>query len=150
MNTAEFRGLLKRQREARRLSLEELGRRADLSYSMISRLESGERDPMPETVSKLVTGLALNDELADRFYLSAGYLPPSLIGPHEHDVTIIRAWHSLRRPLAGTDELAALINQAVALLEVRTSAGLQLADDASNDDEWSPVVYSSDSESSTE
>ncbi len=120
MNTAEFRGLLRRQREAQRLSQEELGRRADLSYSMISRLESGERDPMPDTLGKLVAGLTLSDDLADRLYLSAGYLPPSLIGPNEHDQTILRAWHSLRSPLAGTAELAALIEQAVNLFLTRT------------------------------
>lgn len=123
MNTAEFRGLLRRQREAQRLSQEELGKRASLSFSMISRLESGERDPMPETIGKLATGLALPDDLADRFYLSAGYLPPALIGPNEHDATILRAWRCLRRPLDGTDTLATLIDTAVALVVGREREG---------------------------
>ena len=119
MNTAEFRGLLRRQREAQLLSQEELGRRADLSISMISRLESGERDPMPDTLGKLVIGLALAEELADRFYLSAGYLPPALIGPHEHDATILRAWHALRGTRDGTAALATVIDSAVNLLAAR-------------------------------
>jgi transcriptional regulator with XRE-family HTH domain len=123
MNSAEFRGLLRRHRDAQRLSQDELGKRADLSYSMISRLESGERDPMPDTIGKLVTGLDLPEESADRLFLSAGYLPPALIGPHEHDATILRAWHCLRRPLDGTDKLAAVIDNAVKLLVPEEAEG---------------------------
>jgi transcriptional regulator with XRE-family HTH domain len=61
MNTAEFRALLRRYRDARRLSQMELGRRAGLDYTMISRLERGDRDPTVETIAKLVTGLALEE-----------------------------------------------------------------------------------------
>jgi hypothetical protein len=51
------------------------------------------------------------------FYLSAGYVPPDLLGPHEHDATILRAWRALRRPLGNTDALAKVIDYAVALAE---------------------------------
>jgi hypothetical protein len=38
-----------------------------------------------------VAGLALEESDADLFYLSAGYVPPDLTGPHAHDATILRA-----------------------------------------------------------
>jgi transcriptional regulator with XRE-family HTH domain len=123
MNTAAFRALLRRYRDARLLSQMALGRRADLDYTMISRLERGDREPTVETIAKLVAGLALEEPAADLLYLSAGYVPSDLTGPHEHDATLLRAWRALRRPLGNTDALAKVIDYALALAEGEASAG---------------------------
>ena len=123
MNTAEFRALLRRHRDARLLSQTALGQRAGLDYSMIGRLEAGGRDPSAETITKLVAGLALPPPAADLLYLSAGHVPPDLLGPHAHDATILRAWRALRRPLGNSAALAAIIDNAVSLADGGFTAG---------------------------
>lgn len=67
---------LARMRTVRRLSQGELGRRAGINHSAISRLEDGTRpNPLRGTVTALANALDATD--GERFDLlaSAGYLP---------------------------------------------------------------------------
>ena len=68
--TDDFRGQLRRHREAAGLSQEELAERAALTAKAISALETGERrHPYPQTVRALADALSLSD--ADRSALIA-------------------------------------------------------------------------------
>ena len=74
-STEEFRGLLKRHREARRWSQERLAAEAEMDHSLVSRLESGQRAPTREAIDKLGRGLQLRPEEKDRLLIAAGYFP---------------------------------------------------------------------------
>ena len=68
--TDDFRGQLRRHREAAGLSQEELAERSALTAKAISALETGERQhPYPQTVRALADALSLSD--ADRSALIA-------------------------------------------------------------------------------
>lgn len=56
-SSEEFRGLLKRHREARRWSQERLAAEADMDHSLVSRLESGQRCPTRDAIGKLAAVL---------------------------------------------------------------------------------------------
>ncbi len=71
----EFRGRLKRHREARRWSQERLASEADMDHSLVSRLESGQRSPTREAIDKLARGLRLEGAEKDRLLIAAGYFP---------------------------------------------------------------------------
>ena len=71
----EFGGLLKRLREARRVSQSKLAERADFDHSYVSRLESGARMPTREAVERLARALALVQTEADGLLAAAGFLP---------------------------------------------------------------------------
>lgn len=73
--SAEFRGLLKRHREARRWSQERLAAQAEMDHSLVSRLESGQRSPTREAIDKLARGLELPGEQKDRLLIAAGFFP---------------------------------------------------------------------------
>lgn len=74
-NTEEFRGLLKRAREARRWSQERLAGEAEMDHSLVSRLESGQRSPTRDAIGKLARGLDLSPEQKDRLLIAAGFFP---------------------------------------------------------------------------
>ena len=73
-----FRTLLKRHRLARRWSQERLANECNMDHSLVSRIESGQRDPTRESLSKLCAGLGLPPNDADQLWLSAGLVPPDL------------------------------------------------------------------------
>lgn len=75
IDNAEFRGRLKRHREARRWSQERLATEAEMDHSLVSRLESGQRSPTRESIDKLARGLQLNEAEKDRLLITAGYFP---------------------------------------------------------------------------
>src|SRR5215211_5731792 len=56
---ADFGGLLKAMREARRISQSKLAERADFDHSYVSRLESGARMPTRDAVERLASALTL-------------------------------------------------------------------------------------------
>ena len=74
-NGEEFRRLLKQHREARRWSQERLAHEAEMDHSLVSRLESGQRSPTREAVTKLARGLELAAEQKDQLLIAAGYFP---------------------------------------------------------------------------
>lgn len=73
--TAEFGVLLKRLREARRVSQSKLAERADFDHSYVSRLESGARMPTREAVERLGQALGVSLMEQDSMLASAGFLP---------------------------------------------------------------------------
>lgn len=57
------------------MSQSELGRRAGSDYSTISRWESGERNPTPESLSRLSDAMNLPEHDRDALMVAAGYVP---------------------------------------------------------------------------
>src|SRR4051812_3182934 len=72
---ADFGGILKAMREARRISQSKLAERADFDHSYVSRLESGARMPTREAVDRLGQALKLDQIELDALLASAGFLP---------------------------------------------------------------------------
>ena len=72
---AEFGVLLKRVREARRVSQSKLAERAEFDHSYVSRLESGARMPTREAVERLARALDLPQNEQDGLLAAAGFLP---------------------------------------------------------------------------
>lgn len=68
-----FAPTLKAMREGRGLSQSKLAKRAEVSHSYVSRLESGERNPTREAVDRLAAALRLDDEERDDLMLAAGF-----------------------------------------------------------------------------
>ena len=75
-----FTAALWSARTLRRWSQERLGLEAEMDHSLVSRLESGKREPTREAVDKLADGLGLAGAARDVLYASAGYLPPAWRG----------------------------------------------------------------------
>lgn len=75
---AEFRALLKAHRDARRWSQERLAAEAEMDHSLVSRIESGQRNPTREALGKLARGLELDRERTEALFLAAGLLPASI------------------------------------------------------------------------
>ena len=65
---ADFGGLLKAMREARRISQSKLAERADFDHSYVSRLESGARMPTRDAVERLASALTLAQSEEDGFW----------------------------------------------------------------------------------
>jgi len=70
-----FGVLLRELRELRRMSQSELGRRAGSDHSTISRWESGDRNPTPESLSRLAGAMKLSEHDRDALMVAAGYVP---------------------------------------------------------------------------
>jgi transcriptional regulator with XRE-family HTH domain len=71
---ALFGALLRAYRTERGLSQNQLAQKAGLTYSAISRLESGNRLPKRKTVENLAKALELGPEEAEEFFKWAGYV----------------------------------------------------------------------------
>lgn len=72
---AEFGVLLKRVREAQRVSQSKLAERAEFDHSYVSRLESGARMPTREAVERLAGAMELPSNQQDALLAAAGFLP---------------------------------------------------------------------------
>lgn len=70
-----FGPVLKRFREARRVSQSKLAERAGFDHSYVSRLESGARTPTRDAVEQLAQALGLERVQQDELLASAGFLP---------------------------------------------------------------------------
>ena len=70
-----FAALLIRHRLARRWSQDRLADEAAMDHSLVSRLESGQRNPTREAIGKLALGLGLTDTEWDELQMFAGFLP---------------------------------------------------------------------------
>lgn len=112
-SSEEFRGLLKRHREARRWSQERLAAEAEMDHSLVSRLESGQRSPTRDAIGKLARGLELAPEQKDRMLIAAGFFPdqPENAVSDEPAVTrIYRILRDERTPEPVRDNLRQLLN----------------------------------------
>jgi transcriptional regulator with XRE-family HTH domain len=75
---AAFRASMVRHRQARRWSQETLAAVAGLHHSLVSRLESGARNPTRDSLAKLCAALDLDGAARDELHIQAGYTPPGL------------------------------------------------------------------------
>lgn len=109
----DFRTLLRRYRDRRRWSQERLASESEMDHSLVSPLESGQREPTRQSIAKFCAGLGLSQEEADRLWLAAGFVPADLADePLRSAIALVRT----RTP----DEIAA----ATALIaEARRLAG---------------------------
>lgn len=105
---AAFRAALKRFRDARRWSQEKLAFHAGMDHSLVSRLESGQREPTREAVGKLAAGLALDSVERDLLLAAAGYFPEEPANLFAHDPQIARLLALLLDPAARPARRAAL------------------------------------------
>lgn len=71
----DFAQLLKQYREGGRVSQSRLAEIAGFDHSYVSRLESGNRTPTREAVTKLAEALGLTPEQRDSLLAAAGYMP---------------------------------------------------------------------------
>ncbi len=109
-DTPSFGSLLRTLREARGLPMKDLGERAGLHQTFISRLESGERGPSKEAVDALVD--ALEGSEADRFRL---LVAADLMVPLDPLLAALaEVFWSERLPPAARARLQALVEIAVA------------------------------------
>lgn len=105
-----FGSLLRGLREARGLPMKDLGERAGLHQTFISRLESGERGPSREAVDALVDALDASE--ADRFRL---LVAADLMVPLDPLLAALaEVFWSERVPPAARARLQALVEVAVA------------------------------------
>lgn len=105
-----FRATLKRHREAHRWSQDRLAYVAEMDHSLVSRIESGHRNPTREALAKLCAGLELDEDERDRLYLLAGFVPPDLdMGALAGLVEMLRCNHA--HALAAALHLARLAHQ---------------------------------------
>ncbi|HUZ00398.1 MAG TPA: helix-turn-helix transcriptional regulator [Thermomicrobiaceae bacterium] len=71
----DFAQLLKQYRESGRVSQSRLAEIAGFDHSYVSRLESGNRTPTREAVTKLAEALGLGPGQRDSLLAAAGYMP---------------------------------------------------------------------------
>jgi transcriptional regulator with XRE-family HTH domain len=112
-STTEFRGLLKRHREARRWSQERLAAEAEMDHSLVSRLESGQRSPTRDAIGKLARGLDLAPEQKDRLLIAAGFFPDQPENALSDEPAVTRIYRILRdeqTPQPVRDNIRALLN----------------------------------------
>ena len=112
-SSEEFRGLLKRHREARRWSQERLAAEAEMDHSLVSRLESGQRSPTRDAIGKLTRGLELAPEQKDRLLIAAGFFPDQPENALSDEPSVTRIYRILRdekTPQPVRDNLRQLLN----------------------------------------
>ena len=112
-SSEEFRGLLKRHREARRWSQERLAAEAEMDHSLVSRLESGQRSPTRDAIGKLARGLELAPEQKDRMLIAAGFFPDQPENALSDEPAVTRIYRILRdekTPQPVRDNLRQLLN----------------------------------------
>ncbi len=73
-----FRATLKTHRESWRWSQERLAAEAAIDHSLVSRIESGDRNPTRDSLTKLSRAMELTEGERDRLFLLAGFTPPGL------------------------------------------------------------------------
>ncbi len=94
LDMTSFGSLLRAHRQHARLSLPALGRRVQLDFSYLSRLERGQRDPPRRgTILALATALDLTGEEIDVLLVAGGQLPQALaqLGPLDTTVSQLTA-----------------------------------------------------------
>lgn len=92
-----FRTTLKGHRDRLNWSQERLALEAGADHTLISRLESGKREPTRDAVLKLAAGLDLRTVERDELLILAGYTPSAMqrLMSMARDSTIVRAYAML-------------------------------------------------------
>lgn len=114
-----FRALLKRHREARRWSQERVANECAIDHSLVSRIESGQRNATREAIGKLVVGLDLTPDEGDALLVAAGYMPtaPESTIRDEPDVqALYRLLRDERVPVSARVQARHLTRHLVALV----------------------------------
>jgi len=107
-----FGQLLKRYREAARLSQSRLAQRAGFDHSYVSRLESGRRAPTREAILRLAEALELGPAERDSLLAAAGFLPEHAEHLFGHEPVLSEVVELLQRrdvPEAIRDDLRQLL-----------------------------------------
>ncbi|MGE5619217.1 MAG: helix-turn-helix domain-containing protein [Sphingomonadaceae bacterium] len=89
---AVFAQLLKGYREGSGLSQRALARASQINPAIISRLESGDREPSgPEQVLAIARALGLDPERTDALLSSAGHWPRAILelGPSDESLLMV-------------------------------------------------------------
>lgn len=94
--SATFRDLLRRHRDARRWSQERLASESEIDHSLVSRLESGQRNPTQEAIAKLAIGLELTEAQHDALLAAAGFLPQRREGAIADEPDVAALYRLLR------------------------------------------------------
>lgn len=84
-----FGGWLKRCREGRGLSQRAMAERAGIAASVLSRIESGSREPSEEVLPKLAAALSMDPS---KLALRAGRVPPEMLQRIQADPDGFLAW----------------------------------------------------------
>lgn len=87
---ATFAQLLKRYREDTGYSQRALARASQINPAIISRLESGDREPSgPEQVLAITRALGLDADRTDSLLASAGHWPRAILALGPQDETLL-------------------------------------------------------------
>ena len=73
-----FGSALKGYRRALGWSQERVAALSGMDLALVSRLESGQRNPTPDSLAKLSGALGLPDKDRDYLYIEAGFVPPDV------------------------------------------------------------------------
>ena len=73
-----FGSALKGYRRALAWSQERVAAMSGVDLALVSRLESGQRNPTHDNLAKLAEALGLPDKDRDYLYLVAGFVPPDV------------------------------------------------------------------------
>lgn len=76
--TTTFGATLRDDRRIMEVSLEQLAARSGLDISLLSRLESGERNPTRDSLPRICAALGLGERDRDHLFLIAGFVPPDV------------------------------------------------------------------------
>ncbi len=129
-----FGQLLKRYREAARLSQSRLAQRAGFDHSYVSRLESGRRAPTREAILRLADALELSPADRDSLLAAAGFMPEQAEHLFGHEPVLSEVVELLQRhdvPEAIREDLRQLL--ALVVRQVKRAL-VGLAPDQDEDD----------------
>lgn len=118
--------LVKRHRDSRRWSQERLSFEATIDHSLVSRIESGQRNATRETIERIAVGLGLTATQADELRIAAGDLPADPANAMQDEPTVPRLYRLLRDPSvpeASKVAARAVLAGVVALIEREATRG---------------------------
>jgi transcriptional regulator with XRE-family HTH domain len=131
-----FGQLLKRYREAARLSQSRLAQRAGFDHSYVSRLESGRRAPTREAILRLAEALELGPADRDTLLAAAGFMPEQAEHLFGHEPILGEVVELLQRqdvPEAIREDLRQLLSLVVRQVK-RALVGVGTEEEPSGDE----------------
>lgn len=116
---------LQRHRKAARITLQQLGKRLGMSPSLLSRLETGKRDAIPEEVSAILAVIGVDREERERLIaLAKGELPA-----HVETLSQARTYRSLERRATTITDFEPLVVPGLAQIPDYTRAVISATED---------------------
>ena len=118
---------LKELRKARGMTQTELARKADISFTYVSKLETGAMSPPRQNIIlALAQALEINEADTDKLFGLAGKIPPELL---EHiDIQIIDILRSLKEGAQPPAQELAMLRRRIADLEASDADHMRLKD----------------------